>query len=369
MMKPRVHPQANDAPQSGVWSAGDRACLQHRLDALHRRFRKQPMGFLTSEGSALLCAPQNEIYDRFVSILSNISIVSGLVLSAIAGVALNPYQPEKFEAVGKQFTAELYNVVAAITVAGQLCTVLYSTFTLYIVTSTAHTPTAAYRSLAHSLRFLGFLEFMTFVPALGSFVLIMLACHLHCSPMAFYIVLGVVGFSVVSFQLAFNHTMMYAFPYNNWAWGSVFMGAYWLYDYLIGKQWLEKSARAHGERLIAQASEGVLGGLDEDGDYAIDDDDSAPAAAAKSSEAELAAWAGKVLHNLKPTKCGLLARGLHGAGLTRSRMLEAVQHSGGYETLCAMLASSELRLQPGERLALASAAMREAAAETSAGRE
>lgn len=347
--KPRVEPEPTR--RSGTWSdPSDRASLQRTLDELIRGFRKQPMGFLTSEGSTLLCAPPNEVYDRLVNFLSNVSIVSGLVLSAIAGAALNPYRPEDFVKEQKSSYAEAYNAVAAITVSIQLCVVLYSTFTLYILISTAHSPTATYRSLAHMTRFLGFCEFMTFVPAMGSFALIVLACHLHCSRVTTYIVLGVVSAGVLGFQLVFNHMCLYAFPYNSWCWSSVFGGAYWLWP---GS---ERRARAHGELLVAQASEGVLGGLDEDGDYVVDGDDTEPGAAAASAEAELATWVAGVLV-LTPTQRGLLARGLHAAGLTRARMVEAAQHTGGFQTLCEMLASSDLRLRPGERLALASAAM------------
>ena len=47
------------------------------------------------------------------------------------------------------------------------------------------------------------------------------------------------------------------------------------------------------------------------------------------------------------------------AGLTRARMVEAAAHPGGFQALCELLTASELGLQAGERLALASAAMRE----------
>lgn len=354
MFSSRVQPSSTGARPPSVWSKSDRAALQRVLNPLHHQFRKQPAGFLKSEGSTMLSAPPDAVYERLVSFLSNVSIVSGLVLSAIASTALNPLRPEEFD---KPLAAEAYNVIAAITVAVQLCVVLYSTFTLYILVSAAHSPTSVYKALTHMTRWLGFFEFMTFVPALLSFVMIVLACHLHCGRLAAYIVLGVVSAIVLTFQLGFNHMCMYAFPYNAWAWGSVFGGVYWLVP------GFKAVAREQGELLLAQASEGVLAGLDEDGDYVIDDEVK-PGGALAAGESELTEWVASSVESLSPTQRGLLVRGLLALGLTKSRMVEAAQHAGGYQSVCEMLANSELRMRPGERLALASAAMRATAAPT-----
>lgn len=149
--KPRVHPKpAPTRRAAAAWSPADKACLQRAIDPLHKGFRIQPFGFLRSEGSTLLCAPPSEVYERLTSILTNVGIVSGLVLSAIAGAALNPLNLADFPE--KRLAAEAYNVVAAVTVAAQLCVVLYCTFTLYIVISAAHNPTAVYRALVHMMR-------------------------------------------------------------------------------------------------------------------------------------------------------------------------------------------------------------------------
>ena len=43
--------------------------------------------FWANEGISLLCAPPGEVYDRATAFVGNIAIVSGLVLSAIAGSA------------------------------------------------------------------------------------------------------------------------------------------------------------------------------------------------------------------------------------------------------------------------------------------
>ena len=105
--------------------------------------------------------------------------------------------------------------------------------------------------------------------------------------------------------------------------------------------------------MLQQAKEGVLGGLDEDDDFVID-----AAAETGQAEAALASWLQGVLTQT-PTGAGVLAQRLFQAGLTRARMVEAAAHPGGFQALCELLTASELGLQAGERLALASAAMRE----------
>ena len=345
----RVQPEATPNNKAvHAWQPNDKAALQRMIDPLHNAFRKLPFGFLRSEATTLLCAPSSEVYDRLTSILTNVSIVSGLVLSAIAGAALSPFDPTAFPPE-KRLTAEAYNVVAAVTVATQLCVVLYSTFTLYIVISSAHNPTAIYRALVHMAAWIGFFEFMTFLPAMGSFALIILAANLRCSALGGWIVLGVVCALIGMFQASFVYVMCHALPYNAWAWSSMAS---------VGLTWLPKSveaaARNHGALLLAQAKEGVLGGLDENDDYVIDDDRKVSA-----DEEQLVAWVPKVLQ-ISPMRSQLLVKELCAAGLTRERMIEAAQLPGGFHVLCEILAAhqKELQLRPGDRLALATAAVR-----------
>ena len=44
----------------------------------------------------MLCAPPSDVYERLTSMLTNISVVAGLVLSSIAGVTLSPLAVESF---------------------------------------------------------------------------------------------------------------------------------------------------------------------------------------------------------------------------------------------------------------------------------
>ena len=76
-----------------------------------------------------------------------------------------------------------------------------------------------------------------------------------------------------------------------------------------------------------------------------------------ASEAELSPWVQGAIGPLQPTGLRLLVEQLLGAGLTRARLVEAARHPGGFQALCIMLESAEISLRPGDRLALALAAM------------
>lgn len=336
------------APSTQAWSASDKACLQRTIDPLHNAFRMRPLAFMKSEGTALLCAPPSEVYERLMSFLSNVSVISGLVLSAIAGVALEPLDPDEY-ARDKRDAVEVFNVVAALTVVIQLCTCLFSTFTLYMLTSTSHNPQAVYRTTLHMTRWIGLLEFMTYVPALGTLALVVIAMYLRCGAFGFRVVIVGTCLCYVGMQIGFDFMCASAFPYNNWAWSIVSA-----FGIPFCSDFSRAAAKKHGGLLVAQAQHGVLSGLDENDDYVIDDAAAQPAAS--EAEAKLASWLQGALTNLSAVQRETLAQQLVAAGLTKSRIIDAVHCPGGFQSLCGMLAADEFRMRPGDRLALASAA-------------
>ena len=254
--------------------------------------------------------------------------------------------------------AEVYNVMAALAVVIQLCVVLYSTFTLYIIISSAHNPTAVYRVVLHMVKWIGFFEFMTFIPSFLAVGLVCVAAHLYCKfALSKWFVVGFAVAMAGLFQGAFAYTMSYALPYNAWAWLSLASGWMGFVPSTLAR--VRAMGQVHGELLLAQAKEGVLGGLDEDDDYVID---AAPTDRARAGEAELSAWLTDVLH-LPSTKTALLASAMVAAGLTRERLVEAAGLPGGFQVLVDLLAAQTgdtgpVGLRPGDRLALAAAAMR-----------
>jgi hypothetical protein len=341
--QPALHsPEVQHAP---ALTATDKEALQrsmHRLRNAHSTM--DPLGFLTSEGTQLLCTAPSEMYNRLTTFLSNISIVAGLTLSAIASVALEPIDIE--DVPGEQrVLADAFNVTAAVTVVIQLMVVLYATYTLYIVSASVHTPTAAYRATLHMTRWLGFLQFCSYLPALGALVLIVLAAQLRCGTLAARVVLVATPALWLGFTVCFDVMVSYATPYSAWHWSG--LGAF-------GLTWLSRrtrtDARVQSEILFEQAMQGVLG---------EDDDGRADDVAAAEAEEELASWLERAL-SLKPTMGRQLARRLFATGLTHARMVDAAAHAGGFQTLCDLLATATVGLRPGDALALASAAMRDA---------
>ena len=333
-------------------SASDKECLQRSIDRLRNAHKTyNPFGFLSSEGTQLLCASPSDVYERLTSLLSNIAIVSGLTLSAIAGSALSPLDPDEF-ADDKRMLVEAYNVTAALTVVIQLMVVLFSTYTLYVVIAAVHNPAAAYRTTMHMTRWIGLLEFLSYLPALGTVGLIILAAQLRCGKVAAWIVLGASIGMWVCIQGCFDFATSHARPYSAWQWSFVASA---------GFSWLGQTrdrARVESELLVEEAKKGVLGGLDNDSDFVID-----TAAEPVEAETALAAWLQGVL-TMTPTAGGLLAQRLFAAGLTHARMVEAAAYPGGFQALCDMLAANDMGLRPGDRLALASAAMREGGVST-----
>ena len=349
LRKRRVAPSDGDA-RNGTWSAADKACLQRAIDPLRANFRRRPFAFLGSEATTMLCSSKpGEVYERLTSMLSNMSIVSGVVLSAFTGAALSPLAPDDYPPAARA-KVDAFNAVAAVTVAIQLLVCLYSTFTLYILTANAPSPSATYRHLMHMARWIGFLEFMTFVPALGGFVLVGIAATLRCGDFALYVV-AAVAVAFVTFQVWFVCLNMWAFPYNSWCWAlPAGSGVPWMLP------WNRDLAEDHGKLLLDEAREGVLAGLDDDGDDVIDN------VREPERARELEDWIRTALPGFP--RCVDVAEDLLANGLTRDRLVEAATLPGGFQVLVDML-SAQMKgsgLRPGDRLAVAAAAMRDAAA-------
>ena len=121
----RQSPEAQQ--QAPALTATDKEALQRSINRLRNAHSTMdPLGFLTSEGTQLLCTSPSEVYNRLTTFLSNISIVAGLTLSSIAGMALEPIDVDEV-AGEKRWLADAFNVVAALSVAIQLMVVFFST--------------------------------------------------------------------------------------------------------------------------------------------------------------------------------------------------------------------------------------------------
>ena len=79
---------------AGVWSKADHRALQRSLDPVHNP-RLKPLGFLMCpEVSGMLTTQPEAIFDRTAGFLGVVNIMSGLLLSAIAGSGLAPLKVE-----------------------------------------------------------------------------------------------------------------------------------------------------------------------------------------------------------------------------------------------------------------------------------
>lgn len=180
------------------------------------------------------------------------------------------------------------------------------------------------------------------------FALVALAASLRCGTVATFVVLGVTVVLVVGFQTGFVVVCCSAFPYNAWAWSLVASsGIPWFLP------WQRRLAERHGRIALDQARDGVLGGLDDDqasGDEARDATD-------------LGGWLQHALGAcLGDARCDAVAAQLNAAGLTHDRMVEAARLPGGFAVLVEMISAQTegSGLRPGDHLAVATAAMRQA---------
>ena len=92
LRQPRRRPKvAPSGTYNDGWSDADNAALQKLLQPLrHDPPDIDPLGCFGSEARGLACASRDMVYDRTMSFLSTLNVMSGLVLAAIAPLALYP---------------------------------------------------------------------------------------------------------------------------------------------------------------------------------------------------------------------------------------------------------------------------------------
>ena len=133
------------------WSDADNAELQKLIEPLKQDPPKiAPLGCFGSEARGLACAPRDMVYDRTMSFLATLNVMAGLVLAAIAPLALYPLDTKTLPAGPKRQMGDVFNVMAYAAVTTQICVVMFSTYCLLMVAAHAHTPAMLYRALPHS---------------------------------------------------------------------------------------------------------------------------------------------------------------------------------------------------------------------------
>ena len=111
------------------WSEADNAELQKLIEPLKQDPPKiDPLGCFGSEARGLACASRDMVYDRTMSFLSTLNVMSGLVLAAIAPLALYPLDTATLPAGPKRQMGDVFNVMAYAAVTTQVRRgVLFST--------------------------------------------------------------------------------------------------------------------------------------------------------------------------------------------------------------------------------------------------
>ena len=169
--------------------------------------------------SALLCLPPEENpHDRFVAFLSNYVLLTGLILSATIGVALNPIKVESLPEE-QQNLANAYNLMAAVLVFMNLvqCTVL----TWFLNMTLGMSSHEIIRVLTHSRGFVVF-EWISNLNMYVILALMLTATHLNSPPIIAWIITGTVsGLSIFCF-VSVGTLFQKMFPVGGTAWLSCF---------------------------------------------------------------------------------------------------------------------------------------------------
>ena len=354
------------------WSEADNAELQKLIEPLKQDPPKiDPLGCFGSEARGLACASRDIVYDRTMSFLSTLNVMSGLVLAAIAPLALYPLDTKTLPAGPKRQMGDVFNVMAYAAVTTQICVVMFSTYCLLMVAAHAHTPAMLYRALPHSGFLFGAFQVGNYQPLLlwltktvlgcverrvdgvGRLALIptqVLGAHIHmATAWAKWACTATVIAIYLFFHVTFGLSSSRAWPRGYWGWAGLTL------PYLFFNDRFRRDVVANSSLYFSAAEQGVLAGKDEDHDGSVD----RGPREVSPAERELATFVAAALPDLVDPRRGLVVRAMAIEGLTVPRIRAAAKHSGGYAALLQTLelGSRGVELTRGERLALATAAI------------
>ena len=333
------------------WSEADNAELQKLIEPLKQDPPKiDPLGCFGSEARGLACAPRDLVYDRTMTFLSTLNVMSGLVLAAIAPLALYPLDTKTLPAGPKRQMGDVFNVMAYAAVTTQICVVMFSTYCLLMVAAHAHTPAMLYRALPHSGFLFGAFQVGNYQPLLLWLTKMVLGAHIHmATAWAKWACTATVIAIYLFFHVTFGLSSSRAWPRGYWGWAGLTL------PYLFFNDRFRRDVVANSSLYFAAAEQGVLAGKDEDHDGSVD----RGPREVSPAEQELAAFVTAALPDLVDPRRGLVVRAMAIEGLTVPRIVAAAKQSGGYAALLQTLelGSRGVELTRGERLALATAAI------------
>lgn len=350
--------RAHTSSHFSAWSKEDNRALQKMLDPLRSPPKPEPFAMFGGEARGLICAPKSEVYDRIVNTLNTVNVCAALALSSTAGLCTDPLDvaglPEE-----KQVLGQVYNALGPIIVATEIVVVMFSTYMLFCFYGHGHSPELNYRAIAHGGLILGACQMAIYVPLLLWLLLLVISAHIHLCFWLRWACTAAVFIIYMTGQMMFAYWAIRAFPRSMWSWLGIV--APWLF---FNRRAQKDVERFHGTYLAAAAS-GVLAGKDEDQDGVVDD---APQNADSPEHQAMTAWIDKALPHCYASAQGvrraILVETLMAEGLTLPRLSEAAKLPGGFRVLMEILDFSQheraVDLTRGERLALATAAMKDA---------
>ena len=349
-----VRPSADDS-SAGVWNRDDMHALQRSIDPLQRKLKLRPvMGWLRSpEISSMLCGPPDTIFQRLEGFLSVINIMSGLLLSAIGGSALNPIKvadlPEDVQPIGN-----VYNVMITFAVVVQACVACYSSYALMVLYGIGNRPELVYRYITHFHLHFSLCEFGTYLPGLTFIGIVPLQAFLNCTGIFRWVAQGVVVVAYLVYHVTFAENIGYASPSSLFGW--IFIVAPYKLPF-IGR--LRADAKRIGKVQMDAAATGVLLGKDRTQDMIIDDESVAEVREASAEEKVVASWAADAVPELAGVRAEKLGRVLVAQGLTPER-LQAFARLRSADAMAMLSVLEKVEMTKGERLALATAVLRQA---------
>jgi len=353
---------------SVTFNEEDRLHLQKINARMHNRPNVGLFNFLYSCGSALMCSPKEDLYERTVTILTSLNVMVGLIFSGIASNAMNPLDVMSFPEE-KQVLASIYNLLAIATGSVNTCMIAFSTYLLFLICANSHTSDLGLRSVLYLSPMIGLMQYLTFATLFGVLAMMCIAAHFRMPSLMAWIATAAVICTFAATHLMFVETACKAFPWEMWNWAPV-AGPWKIFSCL-----LRNEAQRIGSLQLAEAEKGVMAGLDANNDGKVD-----MAREMTVDELQLVAVVDRALPELSPkqnmplstqqvlqSRHDMLIGKLLAEKMTLPTLKKTAQQPGGFHVLIDMLSAEALgsHLMRGEVMALAAEIMEAATAAVS----
>ena len=210
--------------RSHLFNDADKAFLEYKMEALNKKHKARFTYFISGVDSMfLMCNSPEELNDRVLGIVNVINLMSGLILSAMAGVALEPYAVEELPP-NMQILGDVYNVIGGFSVTLQFCMCMYSSFMLMFMYSTPNKIELTYFFVLRGGMLFGIWATCLFLPNIGVFVMISIAMIINSSTIGGFVASGVVWATFLGVHMIMVYFYSRMFPAHVWAYAPMATG-------------------------------------------------------------------------------------------------------------------------------------------------